>query len=99
MLGLFISIDERPYNCSQCGKSFRAKADVKVHSRIHTGERPYWCPVSGCGKAFNDRSSFRRHKMVHARGRVDSKSLPGPAPPVYTQIEAANDETSCKNKG
>ncbi|XP_057295001.1 zinc finger protein 543-like [Hydractinia symbiolongicarpus] len=89
---MYIHTDERPFACPECGKGFRAKSDLRVHIRIHTGERPYWCPVSGCGKAFNDRSSFRRHKMVHAVGRNESRSLPGPTVPVFTQLQATTDK-------
>jgi KRAB domain-containing zinc finger protein len=32
---------ERPYNCDLCRKAFRKKNDLKIHFRLHTGERSY----------------------------------------------------------
>uniref|UniRef100_A0A1I8HQT3 Zinc finger protein n=1 Tax=Macrostomum lignano TaxID=282301 RepID=A0A1I8HQT3_9PLAT len=33
----------KPHKCKRCGKSFSAKHDLHVHSRSHTGERPFEC--------------------------------------------------------
>ncbi|KAM4825796.1 zinc finger protein 8 isoform 2-T2 [Thomomys bottae] len=56
-------VQEKPYKCSDCGKSFNHNAHLTVHKRIHTGERPYMCKE--CGKAFSQNSSLVQHQRIH----------------------------------
>jgi len=58
---------EKPYNCSECGTRFQHLYNLRLHLRIHTGERPYLCPYSSCGfQSFRDPSNFRKHMASHA---------------------------------
>ncbi|XP_054423796.1 zinc finger protein 8 [Pteronotus mesoamericanus] len=56
-------VQEKPYKCADCGKSFNHNAHLTVHRRIHTGERPYMCKE--CGKAFSQNSSLVQHERIH----------------------------------
>ncbi|XP_062506661.1 zinc finger protein 16-like isoform X2 [Corticium candelabrum] len=50
--------------CSTCGKSFRLRAYLRIHQRLHTGELPYPCHV--CGKRFNQSWNRNVHMRVHS---------------------------------
>ncbi|XP_069082800.1 zinc finger protein 773-like isoform X2 [Pleurodeles waltl] len=54
---------ERPYKCSDCGKSFKTSQTLIRHRRMHTGERPYVC--SECGKSFRRPHTLMTHQLLH----------------------------------
>ena len=54
----------KPFACSQCGKAFADRTQLKTHSRVHSGEKPFTC--SECGKAFSQRSILTRHLRIHS---------------------------------
>nr|CAD7443056.1 unnamed protein product [Timema bartmani] len=60
-----VEMPDRPiFECDYCGKILASRENIRVHLRIHTGERPFTCHV--CGKCFKAPSGIKRHlKEVH----------------------------------
>ncbi|TNV85128.1 hypothetical protein FGO68_gene5694 [Halteria grandinella] len=52
-------------NETGCHKLFRKWHNLFDHMRIHTGERPFLCPVDGCKFTFNQLSNQKKHLDTH----------------------------------
>nr|XP_060615557.1 zinc finger protein 383-like [Anolis sagrei ordinatus] len=67
-----IDIDNNPYKCLECGKSFHHNGALTRHQKTHMADKPYKCLE--CGKGFIDKTSLVGHEMNH-RGEKPYKCL------------------------
>lgn len=59
----FMSETIKTMNCTYCGKKFADSYCLKMHVRIHTGERPFACLM--CSAAFTQQGNLMRHMRIH----------------------------------
>ena len=53
--------------CQFCSKEFKYVSRLRVHERVHTGDRPFKCDE--CGMSFTQSGSLHVHKRTHTGER------------------------------
>ena len=58
----------KKFQCMACHKSLASRQNLKEHSYIHTGEKPYSCTEQGCKMSFRQGTHLSAHKKMHQKG-------------------------------
>jgi uncharacterized C2H2 Zn-finger protein len=66
---------KRTHQCHFCNKLFANAFRLKIHVRVHTGEKPFKCEP--CNQAFSDRSNFVKHKQTKTHKNKAAKEEEG----------------------
>nr|CAD7414402.1 unnamed protein product [Timema cristinae] len=51
------------FPCEHCRQTFEFASQLKRHTLIHTGDKPYSCNI--CNKTYRDLSKLRQHSLIH----------------------------------
>lgn len=57
-------LQERKYQCKECGAMLKRKEHLDQHMRGHSDLRPYKCDI--CSRAFKRNEHLTRHSVIHS---------------------------------
>lgn len=62
---------KRRYSCTipGCGKAFHQKTHLDIHTRAHTGVKPFLCKEPSCGQRFSQLGNLKTHERRHTGER------------------------------
>lgn len=56
----------KKFFCEICNKGLSSKQNMREHSFIHQGTKPYVCTVPNCPETFRQLSQLKMHKVIHS---------------------------------
>ncbi|KAF2208684.1 hypothetical protein CERZMDRAFT_23796, partial [Cercospora zeae-maydis SCOH1-5] len=62
---------KKKYSCdvAGCGKAFYQKTHLEIHTRAHTGIKPFLCKEPSCGQRFSQLGNLKTHERRHTGER------------------------------
>ncbi|XP_030643325.1 zinc finger protein Rlf [Chanos chanos] len=61
----YLEMKDRRQKCTFCRRHFMTAYHHRKHRRVHYGDSPYMCVVTGCGARFSTTNELVAHKQNH----------------------------------